>query len=654
MTSALHALAAEAGLQVDWSDATGQAQRVADEDLQAVLEALSLPADTAARIAESRSRLAEEEVSFLSADVGGPLVLRGVPDGRAELLLESGARRYVMIADGAAAPVDEPGYHRLRAGGREWMLAVAPERCWTPQDAAGGRKLWGAAVQVPSLCDDRDAAFGDFGALEAAARAFGAAGADLMAISPVHALFPTDATRFSPYAPSSRTFLNVWMADPGGVGCPVEAKPGAELIDWSTAAPARVAQLRDAWTTAGPGLADTVAEWAEAQGPDLELHALFDALHAHFGARGWQDWPEAYHAPASDAVARFAAQHGDEVRFWRFCQWLAAKGLADAQAAAREAGMAVGLIADLAVGLDSGGSHGWARRDELFTGLSVGAPPDLLGPDGQDWGITSFDPRVLKRTAYQGFIDTLRAQFAHAGGVRIDHALGLARLWLVPHGRPSSAGAYITQPLDDLLRIIAIESRRAKAIVIGEDLGTVPEGLRPKLVDRGLLGMRVLWFEHEGDRLMPPERYDRRAAAMTGTHDLPTMAGWWRGRDIDWNVKLGRGDHAPETEQRARREEERTTMWNGFVAAGVAEGSQPGQADGAAVADAAVRFVGKAASDLTIVPIEDVVALAEQPNLPGTTDGHPNWRRRMPDTTEALLKRPAVARRLAGLAEARA
>lgn len=654
MTSPLHALAAEAGLQVDWSDAAGQAQRVADEDLRAVLGALALPADTEADLAESRARLAEEEGRFLSADVGAPVLLRGVPDGRAELVTESGARRDLLIADGMAAAIEEPGYHRLRAGGREWTLAVAPERCWTPEDAAGGRKLWGAAVQVPGLRDDRDAAFGDFGALRAAARAFGGTGADLMAISPVHALFPTDATRFSPYAPSSRTFLNVWMADPGGIGCPVPATPAGELIDWSAAVPERVASLRSAWATAGAGLADAVAEWAEAQGPDLELHALFDALHAHFGVRGWQDWPEAYHAPASDAVARFAAQHGEEVRFWRFCQWLAAQGLAAAQAAAREAGMAIGLIADLAVGLDGGGSHAWARRDELFTGLSVGAPPDLLGPDGQDWGITSFDPRALKRTGYQGFIDTLRAQFAHAGGVRIDHALGLARLWLVPHGRLSSAGAYITQPLDDLLRIIAIESRRAKAIVIGEDLGTVPEGLRPKLADRGLLGMRVLWFERADGGLVPPARYDRRAAAMTGTHDLPTMAGWWRGRDIDWNVALGRGGDVPEAEQRARRAEERAEMWNGFVAAGVAAAPAPELGNGAAVADAALRFVGEAASDLAIVPMEDVVGLAEQPNLPGTTDEHPNWRRRMPDTTEGLLRRPAVARRLAGLAEARA
>ena len=654
MTSPLHALATEAGLQVDWSDAAGEAKRVADEDLRAVLEALALPADTDARIAESRARLAEEEITFLSADVGAPVLLRGVPDGRAELVTESGARRDLMIANGAAPPIDEAGYHRLRAGGREWTLAVAPERCWTPEDAAGGRKLWGAAVQVPSLRDDRDTAFGDFEALRAAARAFGGTGAELMAISPVHALFPTDATRFSPYAPSSRTFLNIWMADPGSIGCPVEAAPATELIDWSTAAPARVTALRSAWKSADSGLAETVRVWAEAQGRGLELHALFDALHAHFGVRGWQDWPEAYHEPVGEAVAQFAAQHGDEVQFWRFCQWLAAKGLEGAQAAARDSGMAVGLIADLAVGLDGGGSHAWAHRDQLFTGLSVGAPPDLLGPDGQDWGITSFDPRALRRTGYQGFIDTLRAQFAHAGGVRIDHALGLARLWLVPHGRLSSAGAYITQPLDDLLRIIAIESRRAKAIVIGEDLGTVPEGLRPKLAKRGLLGMRVLWFEHDGDQLMPPDRYDRRAAAMTGTHDLPTMAGWWRGRDIDWNVTLGRGDHAPEAEQRARRAKERTQMWNGFVAAGVAEGAAAELADGAAVADAALRFVGETASDLTIVPIEDVAALAEQPNLPGTTDEHPNWRRRMPDTTEELLKRPDVARRLAGLAEARA
>lgn len=649
----LHRLARAAGLQVDWIDASGQAERVSDDSLRAVLGALGLAAEDERQVAESVDRLAADETRFRSADVGAPIALPGVPDGRGEILTESGARIDVEVRGGIAARIDEPGYHRLRIGREEWTLAVAPERCWTPEDAAPGRRLWGAAAQVPSLRDDRDAAFGDFAAVETAAEAFAASGADLLAISPVHALFPTDPTRFSPYAPSSRSFLNVWFGDPGAVGLAMPATMPAELIDWPAAVPERLRWLRSAWQVAGPGLADEVAGWAEAQGPDLELHALFDALHAHFGVRGWQDWPEAYHTPSSDAVARYAAQHGAEIGFWRFCQWLAAKGLGAAQAAARAGGMAVGLIADLAVGLDLGGSHGWARRDELLTGLSLGAPPDLLGPDGQDWGITGFDPRALKASGYQGFVDTLRAQFAHAGGVRIDHALGLARLWLVPHGGPSSAGAYLTQPLDDLLRIIAIESHRAKAIVIGEDLGTIPEGLRPKLAARGLLGMRVLWFERDGAGLTPPGRYDHRAAAMTGTHDLPTMAGWWRGRDIDWNVKLGRGGDTPEGEQRVRRADERRTFWEGFTEAGVAAGEPPEPGDGAAVADAALRFVGASASELAIVPLEDVVALAEQPNLPGTTDQHPNWRRRMPDSTEALLARPAVARRLRGLKEAR-
>lgn len=653
----LRALAADVGLQVDWTDASGQAKTVADDDLRAVLAALELPAATDTQVAESRARLAGEEVRFFSADVGAPMMLPGVPDGRGEIVTESGARLDVMVAGGKAAGIDEPGYHRLRIGGAEWTLAVAPERCWTPDDAAPGRRLWGAAAQVPSLRDERDAAFGDFGALREGAAAFARSGADLLAISPVHALFPTDASRFSPYAPSSRSFLNVWFADPGSVGLPVPATMPSELIDWRVAVPERVRWLRSAFQAAGPGLADEVAAWGTAQGPDLDLHALFDALHAHFaveGAAGWPDWPSEYQSPSSDAVARFAAQHGEEVAFWRFCQWLAAKGLADAQAAARDGGMAVGLIADLAVGLYPGGSHGWSRRQELLTGLSVGAPPDLLGPDGQNWGITSFDPRALRRNGYRGFIDTLRAQFAHAGGVRIDHALGLARLWLVPDGQSSAAGAYITQPLDDLLRVIAIESQRAKAIVIGEDLGTVPEGLRPKLAKRGLLGMRVYWFEREDDALVPPDRYDRCAAAMTGTHDLPTVAGWWRGRDIDWNLKLERGDRSPEAEQRATRAEDRALFWSSFVAAGAATGAPPEPSNGAAAADAAVRFVGQTPCDLAIIPMEDVLALTEQPNLPGTIEGHPNWQRRMPDTTEALLKRPAVAQRLNGLKEARA
>ncbi len=204
-----------------------------------------------------------------------------------------------------------------------------------------------------------------------------------------------------------------------------------------------------------------------------------------------------FHDARGGAVRRFAAEHGDEVEFYVFAQWLASESLGAAQRAATDAGMKIGLISDLAVGLDPGGSHGWSKGDELLQGLSVGAPPDPLGPHGQDWGLTTFSPAALRANAFEPLIATLRANIDLCGGIRIDHALGLNRLWVIPHGGSAADGAYLRYPLGDMLRVLAIESRRARAVVIGEDLGTIPDGLREKLEEREVLGMRVLWFERE-------------------------------------------------------------------------------------------------------------------------------------------------------------
>jgi 4-alpha-glucanotransferase len=657
--SALHDLAAAAGLQIDWQDALGAPQRVADDALGTILHALNLPADSAAAIAESHARIvaADAEAAFVSGDVGMPIRLpERFETGPAELLLEDGSRQIVAverIRDTLTVPaITTPGYHRLILRDREIRLAIAPPRCFGVDDAAPGRRIWGPAVQIAALRDDRGAAYGDFGTLAEAVRAFAAHGADAMAISPVHALFPADATRYSPYAPSSRLFLNVLYADPGLIGAPSEPVPLTDLIDWADAIPARMRLLRSAYAARTDAVRDAVAQYAVKGGDELERHARFDTLHAHFlrenEATGWQGWPAAFHDPAGAAVAGFAAEHADEIGFHLFLQWLAKQSLDAAQRAARSGGMALGLIADLAVGMDAGGSHAWSRPDDLLTGLSLGAPPDLLGPDGQSWGITGFSPTALRRTAFEPFIATLRAALDHAGGIRIDHALGLSRLWVVPDGASASEGAYLTMPLADSMRVLAIESRRAKAVVIGEDLGTVPEGFRPAMDAKKMLGMRVLWFERDEDGgIVPPEEWSAAAAAMTGTHDLPTVAGYWQGRDIDWTWQLGRTSRSDSAAaEQALRDEDRAQLWQAFTDAGIAAGAEPARDDCGPVVDAATAFVAATPCALAILPLEDIVGLVEQPNLPGTIDEHPNWRRRMPDTTEMLVAQPGVARRI--------
>ena len=650
--SSLHALARDAGLLVDWQDARGRNQRVSDESLAAVLAALGLPAATPGQIEESRQRIRADERQaaqrLRTADVTQPVRLPG-----------------------RTAPVvfDEPGYHQVETDSGGITVAVAPPRAWTVADAAPGRRLWAPAVQIPALRDGRGEAFGDFGALARFARAAAGKGADAVAMSPAHALFPADASRYSPYGPSSRLFLNVLLAD-----CALPGDEGAraacgDLIDWRAAIPEKLARLRALFERRDQSTRRAISAYAGDRGTALVRHAAFDALHAHFfdhAPGGWHSWPAAYHDVTGPAVAEFMAAHAEEIDFHVFLQWRAEHSLQAAQAAAKDAGMAVGLVADMAVGVDGGGSEAWSRPGSLLEGLSVGAPPDPLGPDGQDWGITTFSPRALRRDGFGSFIEALRAAVRHAGGIRIDHAMSLRRLWVIPHGAAPGDGAYLTYPETDLARLLALESWRARAIVIGEDLGTVPAGFRESMRQRGLLGMRVLWFERTpSGGFKAPGRWPIAAAAMTSTHDLPTVAGWWQGRDIEWTWRIGRTSaFASEGDEYAARNKDRARFWQahrraaktGAVGArqcGRPVSAPPKPEEAPEAVDAAVEFVASTPSDIAIIPVEDLLALPEQPNLPGTLDEHPNWRRRLPARVESMFETPEVTTRIERLNEAR-
>jgi 4-alpha-glucanotransferase len=395
----------------------------------------------------------------------------------------------------------------------------------------------------------------------------------------------------------------------------------------------------------------------QAGGEALENHCRFEAVQAARAAAGedldWRHWPEQWRSPQSPALLRFAEENRDDIGFYAFGQWLIARCLERAQQAARGSGMSIGLIADLAVGADGGGSQAWSRQDELLAGLTVGAPPDILNRAGQGWGISAFAPEGLKRHGFHAFIEMLRANFAHAGGLRIDHVMGLQRLWVMPMDASPQDGAYLYYPVDDLLRLLALESHRHQAIVLGEDLGTVPDGLRDKLIGRSILGMRVLLFEqgHDG-QFKPILDWPDNALATTSTHDLPTLNGWWHSRDIDWNVQLGLID-APTTEQwREHRLRERQALRQAL--------SQDPQNfvdevrnETDHMIDASVRYLGHTRAPLVLLPLEDALGLEEQANLPGTVDTHPNWRRRLPGEAASLLDNAGAARRLELLAVAR-
>ncbi|TVR09553.1 MAG: 4-alpha-glucanotransferase [Salinarimonadaceae bacterium] len=636
----IRARAAAAGLSLVWTDAFGNGREVGDETLRAALAA----------IGEDQGGPAQ--AGLVTGVTGAPVRMSpGVSaGGSARVQLESGDRfdvRLFASGDDVFLPaIIESGYHRVEAAGREITLAIAPPRAFGLRDAIGERDAWGIAAQLYSLPPRRGASFGDLGALADCAGKLGRAGADALAISPTHALYAADPGSASPYAPSTRLFLNPLYADPHSVfaddfsDVADDPEPGDPLIDWSREGARKLAGLRRLYArfaSKGPeGARADFARWRTERGGLLEDHATYEALQAHFapslGLRGWQGWPGSYRDPRSDAVRAFRAEHSEEIACHAFLQWLTERSLEAAQMRAQAAGMAIGIVADMAVGMDAGGSHAWSRPGDLLQGVSIGAPPDLLGPLGQDWGLTTFSPRSLATQSYAPFIETLRASMRSVGGVRIDHVMGLSRLWLVPWGRSSTDGVYLSYPLTDMLRLVALESWRNRAIVIGEDLGTVPDGFREILNGAGVMGMRVLYFErgHDGG-FRAPAHYDRDAAALTTTHDLPTFAGWWRGRDLDWREKLALYPGADDASRaREGRSHDRGRFWDAAIACGAASGEAPDPSQPGRAVDAGIAYVAESACALALVPVEDIAGLDEQPNLPGVTEGHPNWRRRLP------------------------
>ncbi|CAB3801658.1 4-alpha-glucanotransferase [Paraburkholderia ultramafica] len=677
-------LATRAGFEVEWRDAHHTTQHVPENTLAVLLEQMGLPCGNTTQIRHSTAAL-DAELSgrklppLITAEVGHGIALPLAAlksNSHYRIELESGS-----IIDGRftapkgeealLAPIDEPGYHALVINEQHVTLAIAPSRCYTVDDAwrtlhrddaAPMPPLWGIAAQLYGLRRRGDGGIGDYSALARIAVESAQRGAHALAVSPTHAMFSAQPKRFSPYSPSSRLWLNVTHIDPAavfGADAARAALAAAQataawsaledlpLIDWPNAVTLKLKVLRTLYEhfcvherAQNAPRALEFHGFCERAGRALEDHARFEALQAAQLAQGgnghWRRWPEALRDPRSPEVETFADANRHEVDFHLFLQWLAAKGLSHAQHAAHEAGMAVGLIADLAVGCDSAGSHAWSYRDDMLQGVSVGAPPDLFNQAGQAWGLTTFSPRAMRTQGFSAFIDMLRAAFAHAGGIRIDHILGLRRLWLVPEGESARHGAYLRYPLEDLLRLIALESWRHRAIVIGEDLGTVPPGFRERLDEHGIAGIRVLWFEGapDGNGFKPPREWDRNAVGTTTTHDLPTVAGWWRGSDIMWRNRIGQtmaradGRNAEEAAQ-AERAHDRAALWRAFQQAGVAAPQVGAPPPDSAPVDEALAFVAATPGPLVTFPLEDLLALDDQPNLPGSIDEHPNWRRRM-------------------------
>jgi 4-alpha-glucanotransferase len=679
--AATYDLAKRAGIAVEWRDFAGRPHRVALDSLRQILAALDLPCASPNDLAQSTRTLELHATPpLITATIGQPVHVPLEATGqKAQIRFENGDVADLQV-EGAAhgitlPPLRETGYHEVEIGPNHFTVAVAPVRCTTISDIAAGQRVWGLAAQIYGLRSANDYGIGDMAGAVALGRAAANMKADVLALSPVHALFGADPNHFSPYSPSSRVFYNPLQADATsifGEAWVAKARSEAtdeadwefdgELIDWPRTSRQKMAMFRRLFDrffqedfSAGipTPLSEDFAQFRAAQGSALTKHALFEVLHsASLGAGGawnWQNWPTHWRDPQSSAVREFASDNEREILFHSFLQWIADRSLAAAQQRITQAGMRIGLLADFAVGTNPAGSSVWSKQKDALVGLQIGAPPDLLNTRGQNWGLTTFSPRALATGGFAPFVAALRACLRHAGGARIDHAMGLMRLWVVPHGAEASEGAYLSYPLEDLLRLIALESRRQKAIVIGEDLGTVPAGFRERLAAAGIYGMSVLWFERKRTAFVPPRSWSTNAAAMTSTHDLPTVAGWWRGHDLE--VRKESGLISDLTGERESRSEDRGTLWRSFRAAKVASGEAPAPEQSTPVADAAVKFLARTRSQLALLPLEDALALLEQPNLPGTINQQPNWRRRYRGPAAELLDNPSVQGRLKPLVE---
>ncbi|KVW93057.1 malto-oligosyltrehalose synthase [Thiobacillus denitrificans] len=574
----------------------------------------------------------------------------------------------------------EPGYHRFileRADGHsetaEMSFIVAPAACYLPPAIQGEGRAWGFAAQLYGIRSERNWGIGDFGDLRNMIEYCAAAGAGTVLLNPLHALFPDAPEHASPYSPSSRSFFNTLYLDVEAIADFAECAAARAMVH-EPPFQARLRALRAADQVDYRGVAEVKSQVLDAlyahfrsthldrdseraqvfrafqagQGEGLRKQALFEALQEHFRGQdsavwGWPAWPEAYRDPHAPEVESFCEAHLERVEFFEYLQWQASRQLAAAGTRSWELGLGIGVMLDLAIGVAEGGAAVWRRRELYALGASTGAPPDLINRMGQDWGLPPWIPHRLTDAAYAPFIELLRANMRDSGALRLDHVMGLQRLYWVARGLPIAEGAYVLYPFEDLLGILALESQRNRCLVVGEDLGTVPDEVRGALRPMSVLSTRLLYFERQDNgRLQPPQAYPENAAAAVTTHDLPTLAGFWQGLDIDLRAQLHLfPDDEVRNQQVVTRSEDRAQLLVALEGEGVlppGSGMQPVAFPEMTpeLAAAVYTYLARAPSKLLLLQLEDGFGVHEQPNLPGTVEPtYPNWRLKMPLNLEA-------------------
>jgi len=517
-----------------------------------------------------------------------------------------------------------------------------------------GRRGWILAVQLYGVRSQRNWGHGDFGDLAALLDVVADLGGAGIGLNPLHAQFYDRAGSGSPYSPSSRLFLNPLYINLGAVDeFDANAAPSlvadldrlrdASLIDYPAIARVKLAALRAAYrafvATGNQVRRRDFEEYRQARGLALEQFAAFETLRGRLPG-AWWDWPEQWRAPSDEALRHLRQHDPDELGFHEFLQWNAERQLQTCRDVARRRGLSIGLYLDTAIGVDPAGADAWMNQAAVLHGMSVGAPPDPFNLAGQDWGLTTYNPQSLVANKFEPFRQMLRATMRYAGAIRLDHVLGLMRIFVIPHGASAGQGVYLRMPFEFMLDVVAEESGRWRCITIGEDLGTVPDGFRATLSAWGLWSYRVMLFERTGDgAFRRPADYPERAIATLNTHDLPTFAGWMSGHDLA--AKRAIGVDPGETD--AERQHSRTALTAAVTAA--TGHQQIGFED-------VVAFLAATPTRLVSVAIDDVLGVTDQVNIPGTVDQHPNWRRRWPELLEQVAGDQRLRRIAALLARA--
>ena len=631
-----------AGLSVKYEDAFGRKADAPTESLALLLAALGYPVDTDANAIASLRRLEARRaalvprlivavananpVIIVRASAGSTVAWRIVAEDGEESEGESTA----VEGEGSTTiglPPLAAGYHRLRLadGGRNAYATIlsAPGRCWRP---SGRQKLWGLSAPVYGLVSETNLGIGDFGDVRALAIAAAKRGASFLGLSPLHTLFPANRRLISPYSPSSRLFFDPIYIDTGSVtladgdrnparsgeiaGGPQATEP---FVNYPAVWARKRAILMHHWESfRDAGGSPEFDQFRQTRGLALERHAEFE-VRAQGGA-------------VNSGMHSFHA--------WQ--QWIADRQFATASADARTAGMSLGLFADLAVGASPLGSEVFSGEGQYVTAASIGAPPDLLAPNGQDWSLCALNPLAIEDDGLARFRLIVEANMRHAAGIRIDHAFQLQRLFLIPNGETASRGTYLSYPVEAMFAVLRIESHRAKCMVIGEDLGTSPPRFSETLEASEVFGYRVLYFEREDDgRFKHPDTYPKKALAVINTHDLATFTGWWRGQDIEDRLRHGIFEREAAQLAVADRGTARQQLASLLHSEGLIDQAEP---PAEPPFEAVARLLARSRAELVSVQLDDLAGAKDAQNIPGVVEGAPNWRRRLPVTVAELAE----------------